>query len=105
MAANTYDALSLLFPEDGTLKIQAGLSYEHLGKWDIATNRFWQAAVLYPGTSVGNEGKQRYLTITGNTAVPPLSGDVDITEETKARGASYYLNQITNSAEDSGEVD
>lgn len=103
-AANHYDALSLLYPEKGEFKIQAGLSYEHLGRWDIATNRFWQVAVLYPGTQVGEEGKRRYLNISGNQVVPPLPDDVDINEETKARPASYYLNQIKNTAENSGEI-
>lgn len=77
-AAEYYDAISQLHPEAANYRMMAGLCYEQLGMRDKAIERFWQGAVLHPGTSKGEECRSRYLRLTGFSEVPPVPEGTDI---------------------------
>ena len=93
-AANYYDALSLLHPENAYFRYHAGRAYENLGQNELASNRYWQTAVLYPGTSEGQNASQRYLQLTGSLEVPALPVGAEISDYTTPYTVDYFLNQI-----------
>ena len=95
-AANYYDALSLLHPENASFKYQAGRAYEQLGENETAANRYWQTAVLHGGTSEAQNSAARYLELTGNLEVPELPVGTDPADYTTPYSPAYFIDQITN---------
>ncbi|MBR5338894.1 MAG: hypothetical protein IK150_02320 [Lachnospiraceae bacterium] len=95
-AASFYDALALLHPENAYFIYHAGRAYENLGQTELAANRYWQTAVLYPGTSEGVNSAQRYMQLTGNPELPPLPSGTEISDYTRGYTPDYFIDQITN---------
>ena len=93
-AAVYYDALAELHPENAYFRYHAGRAYENLGQNELAANRYWQTAVLYPGTSEGQNSAQRYLQLTGSLEVPSLPVGADLADYTTPYTVDYFLNQI-----------
>lgn len=95
-AAAYYDALFMLHPENSYFSYHAGVAYEALGQTEEAAKRYWQTAVLFPGSSDSRTASAKYLQLTGNLEVPELPVGTDVSEYTTAYTVDYFLDQITN---------
>ena len=95
-AAVYYDALALLHPETAYFNYHAGRAYESLGRTEQAANRYWQTAVLYPGTSEGQNAAARYMQLTGSLELPALPAGTDPADYNSGYTEDYFLDQITH---------
>lgn len=93
-AADYYNSMSFLFPENGDIKLKAAEAYEKAGQQETAANRYWLCAVLYPDTPISEVGTAKYKELTGNEEVKMPETPIDIAAETEAKPLQYYLDQL-----------
>ena len=77
-AAKAYDALTLLHPDEVSNYINAAKQYRLAKDNKNAANRYWEAAVLFPGTEQAEESEKQYLKITKKDSLPEIPEGTDV---------------------------
>lgn len=109
-AAEFYDLLSLLHPEDPKPRYAAAKAYESDGNTDFAVNRYWQTAKLYSGTDEASEAAKKYKKLTGEKKLLPVPEGIDTEKMTTPLtyedfGVEEYIPPETEPSDESSDAE